>query len=83
MLREALPGGKFEINDVNLRTTALRELHEELNIAPHNVQVLGQLPQYSTLTGFTIRRKNKASIPCLPHFGRMTNIRLLIWVNKH
>ena len=50
-----LPGGKFEINDVNLRTTALRELHEELNIAPQNIHVLGQLPEYSTLTGFTIR----------------------------
>jgi 8-oxo-dGTP pyrophosphatase MutT (NUDIX family) len=49
-----LPGGKFEQSDKHLRTTALRELHEELNIAPSNVKVLGQLPQYSTLTGFSI-----------------------------
>jgi 8-oxo-dGTP pyrophosphatase MutT (NUDIX family) len=49
-----LPGGKFEPSDINLRTTALRELKEELNIAPSNVKILGHLPQYSTLTGFNI-----------------------------
>ncbi|MEI8616832.1 NUDIX domain-containing protein [Pseudoalteromonas sp. B193] len=26
--------GKFEVSDITLRTTALRELKEELNIAP-------------------------------------------------
>ncbi|WP_249406629.1 CoA pyrophosphatase [Pseudoalteromonas sp. bablab_jr011] len=49
-----LPGGKFEMQDESLMHTALRELHEELNIAAHNVTVHGQLHQYSTLTGFTI-----------------------------
>ncbi|MEL0632798.1 CoA pyrophosphatase [Pseudoalteromonas carrageenovora] len=49
-----LPGGKFEPSDIKLRTTALRELEEELNIAPSNVTVLGQLPEHSTLTGFSI-----------------------------
>jgi 8-oxo-dGTP pyrophosphatase MutT (NUDIX family) len=49
-----LPGGKFEANDITLRTTALRELNEELNIAPGNVKILGQLPQHATLTGFNI-----------------------------
>jgi len=49
-----LPGGKYEQSDIKLRTTALRELKEELNIAPSNVTVLGQLPEYSTLTGFSI-----------------------------
>ncbi|MEI8665882.1 CoA pyrophosphatase [Pseudoalteromonas sp. B28] len=49
-----LPGGKFEVSDITLRTTALRELKEELNIAQSNVNVLGHLPEYSTLTGFSI-----------------------------
>ncbi|MEH6395764.1 CoA pyrophosphatase [Pseudoalteromonas sp.] len=49
-----LPGGKHEHSDIDLRNTALRELHEELNIAPEYVSVIGQLPDYSTLTGFTI-----------------------------
>jgi 8-oxo-dGTP pyrophosphatase MutT (NUDIX family) len=49
-----LPGGKHELSDANLRHTALRELSEELNIAPSNVTVIGQLGDYSTLTGFTI-----------------------------
>lgn len=49
-----LPGGKHEPQDINLRHTALRELHEELNIMPAQINVIGQLPNYSTLTGFTI-----------------------------
>ena len=50
-----LPGGKFEANDKTLRTTALRELKEELNIAQKDVNILGNLPEYATLTGFSIR----------------------------
>ncbi|MFM9481395.1 NUDIX hydrolase, partial [Streptomyces scabiei] len=49
-----LPGGKRELNDRNLRHTALRELYEELNINSSHVNVIGQLPEYATLTGFTI-----------------------------
>lgn len=49
-----LPGGKFEPSDKCLRTTALRELKEELNIAPSKVNVIGNLAQYPTLTGFNI-----------------------------
>ncbi|WP_394191621.1 NUDIX hydrolase [Pseudoalteromonas atlantica] len=49
-----LPGGKRELNDKNLRHTALRELYEELNIGESQINVVGQLPEYSTLTGFTI-----------------------------
>ncbi|MGS0535196.1 NUDIX hydrolase [Pseudoalteromonas sp. SaAl2] len=49
-----LPGGKRELNDRNLRHTALRELYEELNINSTHVNVIGQLPEYATLTGFTI-----------------------------
>ncbi|MDP2636668.1 MULTISPECIES: CoA pyrophosphatase [unclassified Pseudoalteromonas] len=49
-----LPGGKNEKKDLSLRHTALRELYEELNIKPAQIRVAGKLPNYSTLTGFTI-----------------------------
>lgn len=66
-----LAGGKFEPRDRCLRTTALRELHEELNIAPYNVKVIGQLPHYFTLTGFNIR----------PYVGLLKKGTL--WENDH
>lgn len=49
-----LPGGKFEAADITLRQTAVRELHEELNIAPSNINIYGELAPYNTLTGFSI-----------------------------
>lgn len=48
------PGGRFDPADGDLRTTALRETHEELGIAPSAVQLLGRLPGYHTVTGFHI-----------------------------
>jgi 8-oxo-dGTP pyrophosphatase MutT (NUDIX family) len=39
----SLPGGRFETDDGDLETTALRETHEELGIAPSRVRVLGRL----------------------------------------
>ncbi len=41
----AFPGGGSEEGDTDLIETALREAHEELGIAPENVQVLGALTQ--------------------------------------
>jgi 8-oxo-dGTP pyrophosphatase MutT (NUDIX family) len=34
------PGGKVELSDANLTETALRETHEEVGIAPHQIQVV-------------------------------------------
>ncbi|MFY8273282.1 NUDIX hydrolase [Pseudoalteromonas sp. SSDWG2] len=42
-------GGKQEREDKSLKHTALRELHEELNIPSNKVDVIGRLPQISTL----------------------------------
>jgi 8-oxo-dGTP pyrophosphatase MutT (NUDIX family) len=50
----ALPGGKHEPNDIDLLTTALRESHEEIGLAPSEVDVLGVLDDYATNTGFVI-----------------------------
>ena len=39
----SFPGGKHEPSDKSLIDTALREAHEELNIRPDEVEVLGEL----------------------------------------
>jgi 8-oxo-dGTP pyrophosphatase MutT (NUDIX family) len=36
----AFPGGKYETEDPDFRSTALRETHEEIGIHPDNVEVL-------------------------------------------
>jgi 8-oxo-dGTP pyrophosphatase MutT (NUDIX family) len=39
----AFPGGKRESFDVDFTHTALREAHEEIGIAPNDIEILGQL----------------------------------------
>lgn len=39
----SLPGGKFEITDIDLQTTALRETYEEIGVAPEAIEVIGKL----------------------------------------
>ncbi|HKX13007.1 MAG TPA: CoA pyrophosphatase, partial [bacterium] len=50
----AFPGGRWEESDADLRQTALRETEEELGIAPSEVEVLGELGQLVTPTGYHI-----------------------------
>lgn len=50
----SFPGGKVEKHDPNIVATALREAQEEIGLAADSVAILGQLPEYRTLTGFTI-----------------------------
>ena len=50
----SFPGGAKEIEDGNLLETALRETHEEMGILPKDVEVLGQLDDVATRSGFTI-----------------------------
>ena len=50
----AFPGGKLEPVDPSPEAAALREAHEEIGLAPGNVEVLGQLPPHETVTGFEI-----------------------------
>lgn len=50
----SLPGGSTDPEDGSPVRTALREAHEELGIEPERVQVLGQLPEYRTSTGFAV-----------------------------
>ncbi len=50
----SFPGGKYDEVDGNLLTTALRETHEELDLAIDESSVLSRLPDVETLTGFVV-----------------------------
>ncbi|HEV3092413.1 MAG TPA: CoA pyrophosphatase [Candidatus Cybelea sp.] len=51
-----LPGGRADAADGGDRArTALREMHEELGVAPERLRVVGRLrPQRQTLNGFVV-----------------------------
>jgi len=52
----AFPGGRADPDDPSPLATALRELQEELGIAPDQVEILGPLPTTRTLqSGFLIQ----------------------------
>jgi 8-oxo-dGTP pyrophosphatase MutT (NUDIX family) len=50
----SFPGGRAEPDDVDAVATALREAEEEIGLAPSFVDVIGQLPTYTTGTGFIV-----------------------------
>ena len=50
----AFPGGKVEAQDASIQAAALREAHEEVGLHPQHVEVIGQLPLYTTGTGFHV-----------------------------
>ena len=47
-------GGMRDTGDADARATALREAHEELGLDPAAVTVLGELPDYVTITRFLV-----------------------------
>lgn len=50
----SFPGGRVDPGDVSREATALREAHEEIGLAPERVEILGRLPEYHTVTGFSV-----------------------------
>lgn len=50
----AFPGGKADPEDSNATVTALREAEEEIGLARHFVEVLGELPTYTTGSAFIV-----------------------------
>ena len=50
----SFPGGRAEPHDRDATATALREAHEEVGLAPDRVEVIGQLPAYTTVTHFVV-----------------------------
>ena len=50
----AFPGGKVDPSDADVVATALREAHEEVGLEARFVDVIGQLPLYTTGTAFMV-----------------------------
>ncbi|MDQ6684158.1 MAG: CoA pyrophosphatase [Pseudomonadota bacterium] len=50
----SFPGGRAEVDDADAAATALREAEEEIGLAQARVEILGNLPTYTTGTGFVI-----------------------------
>jgi 8-oxo-dGTP pyrophosphatase MutT (NUDIX family) len=50
----SFPGGRQEPEDRTPLQTALREAEEEIGLPAHQAEVLGQLPDYFTGTGYRV-----------------------------
>ncbi len=50
----SFPGGKQEPDDKSLIDTALRETHEEVGVAPIDVEIIGNLPLYRTVSRYEV-----------------------------
>lgn len=50
----SFPGGRVEPDDLDPVHTALREAAEEVGLPREHVEVIGELPTYTTITGFVV-----------------------------
>lgn len=50
----SFPGGRVEDHDADPVATALRETWEEVGMPPAQVEVVGELEPYTTITGFLV-----------------------------
>lgn len=50
----SFPGGAMDPGDEHPCSTALRETHEEIGVSPEDVEVLGQLDDLVTISGFRV-----------------------------
>jgi len=50
----SFPGGRYEPEDTDIVATALRETFEELGFESKQIQVIGNLPNYVTVTAYEI-----------------------------
>ena len=50
----AFPGGRVDVGDADAADTALREAEEEVGLARTQVEVIGALPVYRTVTHFDV-----------------------------
>ncbi|MFO1305684.1 MAG: CoA pyrophosphatase [Burkholderiales bacterium] len=50
----SFPGGRVEPEDASIADAALREAAEEVGLPRERVAILGELPNYETVTGFRV-----------------------------
>jgi 8-oxo-dGTP pyrophosphatase MutT (NUDIX family) len=50
----SFPGGRSEPDDVSAADTALREAEEEVGLRRRHVEVVGELPAYTTVTSYVV-----------------------------
>ncbi|MFY9510171.1 MAG: CoA pyrophosphatase [Rubrivivax sp.] len=50
----SFPGGRAEAHDADAAATALRETEEEVGLPRRHVEVIGQLPTYTTVTHYVV-----------------------------
>lgn len=50
----SFPGGRAEAHDADAAATALRETREEVGLDTSLIEVIGQLPVYTTVTAFMV-----------------------------
>ena len=50
----SFPGGRMDPEDQTPNDTALRESHEEIGLDPKRVEIIGHLPEYLTVSGYSV-----------------------------
>lgn len=50
----SFPGGRMDPEDQSPNDTALRESHEEIGLDPRCVEIIGHLPEYLTVSGYSV-----------------------------
>jgi 8-oxo-dGTP pyrophosphatase MutT (NUDIX family) len=50
----SFPGGRMDPGDSSPNDTALRESEEEIGLDRHGVEIIGHLPQYLTVSGYSV-----------------------------
>lgn len=50
----SFPGGRMDPEDQSPNDTALRESKEEIGLEPGRVEIIGHLPQYLTVSGYSV-----------------------------
>lgn len=64
----SFPGGKFEQGDLDLYKTALRETHEEIGVAPNQVNLLGKLSDLFIIASNFKVHPSVGYVPSRPSF---------------